>query len=284
MADNEQRRQTAKNRLERQLAQREANARKRRTIAVVTTTAVVIAAVVGVFLVTRLGGGSDQRAADKQAGTTTESSAAAGISIPDETAAPPSRPKPLPNPVSCTYRSSGKAAKPVEPPENGEVSSQGTVNATIATNVGDIPITLDRSLAPCTVNSFVHLANQDFYNDAPCHRLSTRGLQMLQCGDPTGSGKGGPGYAFDDETYKDIKYGRGYLAMANSGPDTNGSQFFIVYGKAPLPSKYTVFGTVSQQGLKVVDKVARAGHDNAFAGVGGGHPNKKIKFTDVKVD
>ncbi|SFE07882.1 peptidyl-prolyl cis-trans isomerase B (cyclophilin B) [Actinopolyspora alba] len=284
MSSNEQRRQAAKSKLERQLARREEQARKRRTVAVTTTIVVVIAAVVGVYFLTRTAEGGDNAASAPPSSTTTsEQSNSEQISIPTELAPAPSRPEPLPNQVSCTYRSKGEPAKPVEPPEDGEVSSQGTVQATIEANVGTIPITLDRSLAPCTVNSFVHLAESGFYNDTPCHRISTSGLQMLQCGDPTGKGTGGPGYQFDDETYSDIQYGRGYLAMANSGADTNGSQFFIVYGEAPLQSNYTVFGTVSKEGLQVVDEVARAGHDGAFSSAGGGHPNKKVTFEKVTV-
>nr|WP_218861857.1 peptidylprolyl isomerase [Actinopolyspora biskrensis] len=284
VSSNEQRRQAAKSKLERQLARREEQARKRRTIAVTTTIVVVIAAVVGVYFLTRSGGGQNAAGTPSESGTEQPtSSRESTVSIPSERAPSPSRPEPLPAQVSCEYRSAGEPAKPVDPPENGEVSSEGAVDATIETNRGSIPVTLDRSLAPCTVNSFVHLAEADFYDDAPCHRLSTQQLQMLQCGDPKGTGENGPGYQFDDETYSNIDYGRGYLAMANSGPNTNGSQFFIVYGEAPLQSDYTVFGTVSDEGLKVVDEVARAGHDGSFSRAGGGHPNEKINFEDVKI-
>jgi peptidyl-prolyl cis-trans isomerase B (cyclophilin B) len=86
------------------------------------------------------------------------------------------------------------------------------------------------------------------------------GLQVLQCGDPSGSGSGGPGYSFNDEVYPQLKYGRGTLAMANAGPNTNGSQFFIVYGDASaLTPAYTAFGTVDATSLKAIDKVANAG-------------------------
>ncbi|WP_374727534.1 peptidylprolyl isomerase [Haloactinomyces albus] len=278
MPSNEQRRQAAKRKLERQLAHRAERAKRRRTIAVTATIVVVVAVVAGVFYFARTGG-SETKAAAQQPGSTKKPD----ITIPSTTAPPPSRPTPLPDPVSCKYRPNGEPAKPVQPPADGKVSSTGTVQATIDTNLGNIPITLDRALAPCTVNSFVHLAEQGFYDNTSCHRLSTQGLQMLQCGDPTGKGTGGPGYAFDDETFPQLKYGRGYLAMANSGPDTNGSQFFMVYGTAKLPPNYTVFGTISEEGLKVVDEVARAGHDGAFKRAGGGHPNKKITFKQVTV-
>ncbi|RRO18226.1 peptidylprolyl isomerase [Saccharopolyspora rhizosphaerae] len=274
MPSNEQRRQAAKRKLERQMQRRAEQAKRRRVITIGATIVVVIAIVVGVFYFSRSDGESQPAA---------QQPPQPEVTIPTELAPPPARPAPLADPVSCTYRPDGQPSKPVQPPAGGEVSSKGTVQATIETNEGAIPLTLDRSLAPCTVNSFVHLAQQSFYDGTDCHRISTEGLQMLQCGDPTGQGTGGPGYAFDDETFPELQYGRGYLAMANSGPNTNGSQFFMVFGDAPLPPNYTVFGTIAPEGLKVVDDVARAGHDNAFASAGGGHPNKKVTFTKVTV-
>ncbi|GAA2345841.1 peptidylprolyl isomerase [Saccharopolyspora halophila] len=279
MPSNEQRREAAKRKLERQMERRAEQAKRRRMITIGTTIVVVVAVVVGVFYFTH---GSDSSAAPQEAAN--QSKQQPKVDIPTEKAPVPERPQPLADPVSCTYRPDGEPSKPVQRPADGEVSSKGTVQATIATNQGDIPLTLDRSLAPCTVNSFVHLAEQSFYDGTSCHRLGTDGLQMLQCGDPTGKGSGGPGYAFDDETFPELNYGRGILAMANSGPNTNGSQFFMVFGEAPLPPNYTVFGTISEEGLKVIDDIARAGTDGAFEpSPGGGHPNKEVTFEKVDV-
>lgn len=250
MPSNEQRRQAAKRKLERQMQRRAEQAKRRRVITIGATIVVVIAIVIGVFYFSRSG---SEPAAQQQQPPQPQ------VNIPTEPAPPPARPAPLADPASCTYRPDGQASKPVQPPANGEVSSKGTVQATIETNQGNIPLTLDRSLAPCTVNSFVNLAEQSFYDGTNCHRISTDGLQMLQCGDPTGQGSGGPGYAFDDETFPELKYGRGYLAMANSGPNTNGSQFFMVYGDSQLPPDYTVFGSIGPDGLAVLDQVAAAG-------------------------
>jgi peptidyl-prolyl cis-trans isomerase B (cyclophilin B) len=263
---NEQRRQAAKRKLERQLQRRAEQAKRRRMITIGATIVVVIAVVVGVFYFSRTGGKQPPAAAAAQL------------------APPPVRPTPLPDPVSCQYRKDGEPSKPVQPPADGEVSSKGTVQATINTGQGAIPLTLDRSLAPCTVNSFISLVKQGYYDGTSCHRIGTEGLQMLQCGDPTGQGSGGPGYAFDDETFPELQYGRGYLAMANAGPNTNGSQFFMVFGEAPLSPDYTVFGTISEEGLKVIDGIARAGHDGAFEpSPGGGHPNQPVVFNKVEV-
>ncbi|MDN4161974.1 peptidylprolyl isomerase [Nocardioides abyssi] len=164
---------------------------------------------------------------------------------------------------SCTYREDGQAAaKEVDlPPSTAAVS--GTLSGTIETNIGDIGLELDADAAPCTVNSFVSLAEQGYYDDTTCHRLTTAaaGIQVLQCGDPTATGMGGPGYTIEDEVTGEESYPDGTLAMARTqAPDSGGSQFFIVYGDTPLPPEYTVFGTVDDAGLKAVQQVAKAGN------------------------
>ena len=128
------------------------------------------------------------------------------------------------------------------------------------------------------MNSFLSLAKQGFFDDTKCHRLSAGGLFLLQCGDPSGSSQGGPGYMFADELVdqdprlqpclgqSDPSTGREYctypagtVAMANGGPDTNGSQFFLIYQDSPLPAAYTVFGRMSAAGVKVVRTIAKGG-------------------------
>ncbi|GAB3279966.1 peptidylprolyl isomerase [Parasphingorhabdus pacifica] len=274
MPNNEQRRETAKRKLERQLKRRAEQEKRRRTITIATVIVVVVAVVAGVFYFSSTNDEQQPSAAEPEQNRPE-------VQIPTEVASPPTRPAPLADPVSCEYRPGGEPAKPVQPPADGEVSSTGKVRATIETNAGAIPITLDRSLAPCAVNSFTHLAKEKFYDGTSCHRLGTEGLQMLQCGDPTGQGTGGPGYAFDDEVFPELDYGRGHLAMANSGADTNGSQFFMVYGEAPLDPSYTVFGSISEEGLKVIDEIARKGHDGAYGSTG--RPNEEVKFEKVTV-
>jgi len=183
--------------------------------------------------------------------------------------------------TSCDYPSDpqGAARKVNAPPATPTVSRQ--VPATIATSVGTLQATLDADKAPCTVNSFVSLAQQGFYNNTPCHRLTTAGIYVLQCGDPTGTGTGGPGYTIPDEFSTTDTYGPGTLAMANTGqPNSGGSQFFIVYKNTPLPPTYTVFGHITSGGVKAVQKVAAQGTDNAF-GQGDGHPKTKVTITKV---
>ncbi|MDQ0381940.1 peptidylprolyl isomerase [Amycolatopsis thermophila] len=282
MATNQQRREAAKRKLERQMARRAEQARRRKIVGVgATVGAVVVVAGLVVFFATQ--GGDDGGAA----ASPTTAPSATELNIPTQRAAVPQRPKPLANPVQCEYPATPDqpAAKPNTPPQGKNIPSTGTVNVTFKTTAGDIPLTLDRALAPCTVNSFLSLAQQGFYTDTACARLGTdASLMMLQCGDPTGTGSGGPGYSFADETFPELKYGRGLLAMANAGPNTNGSQFFMVYGAAELSPDYTVFGSISDAGLAVLDKVARAGHDGSFdPSPGGGKPNMEVKFTAVQI-
>lgn len=160
---------------------------------------------------------------------------------------------------ACEYPEDGQQpATPIEAPP-AEPSVSGEVPVLISTSSGDIPATLDADAAPCTVNSFVSLAGQGYFDETPCHRLTTEGISVLQCGDPTGTGSGGPGYSFADELTGSETYPAGTLAMANAGPNTNGSQFFMVYGETPLPPSYTVFGTLDAAGLKVVEKIGEKG-------------------------
>jgi peptidyl-prolyl cis-trans isomerase B (cyclophilin B) len=175
---------------------------------------------------------------------------------------------------NCQYpQTTEPASKPATPPRTGRVPTMpATVDATIDTNDGAIGLELANGESPCTVNNFVSLAQQGFYDKTPCHRLTTSSdLHVLQCGDPTGTGTGGPGYRFPNEyptnQYRladpglstPVVYPRGTLAMANGGQGTNGSQFFLVYGDSQLPPTYTVFGTIDETGLAVVDKIAAGG-------------------------
>jgi peptidyl-prolyl cis-trans isomerase B (cyclophilin B) len=183
---------------------------------------------------------------------------------------------------ACDYPSAQAAAKDVSPPPDHPTVS-GAVGMAMTTSAGVVGLELDADAAPCTVNSFVSLAGQGYFDKTTCHRLTTApaGIYVLQCGDPTGSGSGGPGYSFDDELSGDETYPAGTIAMANAGPDTNGSQFFIVYDDTPLPPRYTVFGKVDAAGLEVVRDVAAEG---TTTGEPDGPPKTPVDIERVTVD
>ncbi|MCY7395009.1 MAG: peptidylprolyl isomerase [Nocardioides sp.] len=183
---------------------------------------------------------------------------------------------------ACTYEADGsEAAKDAELPPDKAVFT-GEATATIETSAGQLTASLDGENAPCTVNSFVSLADQGYFDDTTCHRLTTEGIFVLQCGDPSATGSGGPGYAYPDELTGDESYPAGTLAMANAGPNTNGSQFFIVYGDTDLPPSYSVFGTVDADSVAAVVGVAEAGTDNSF-GQGDGAPVTPVDIAKVTV-
>ncbi|RLK59220.1 peptidyl-prolyl cis-trans isomerase B (cyclophilin B) [Actinokineospora cianjurensis] len=182
-------------------------------------------------------------------------------------------PKVTKGPCQYTETPDDPAARPVGLPRDPRhTPSRGTVKVDLPTSQGAIGLTLDRAKAPCTVQSFLHLAEHRYYDFTTCHRLTAYPtLKVLQCGDPTGTGEGGPGYKYKDELPTDLPtwpgdttgtrkvYARGLLAMANAGPATNGSQFFLVYGDSRLLANYTVFGSVDARGLATLDKVAAGG-------------------------
>lgn len=259
MATNQMRREAAKRKLARQQERRAQQTARRRKVAVVTSAAVSALVVAGVVAYFLLAGIADEPSADPAA-------AAEPLAL-SQCAFAPTAAQP--------------AAKPVPLPDITEAPTTGTVSIALNTSAGTIPLTLDRSKAPCTVASFAHLARNGFFAATPCHRLTTAGIKVLQCGDPSGTGGGGPGYSFPDETTPDLSYPRGTLAMANSGPDTNGSQFFMVYGDSPLPPQYTVFGTIGEPGLAVLDEIAAGGL--ADGAVGDGAPAQPVTIESVVV-
>ena len=180
---------------------------------------------------------------------------------------------PTGGPCAYTPTPDEPAARPVPLPRDpAPTPSRGVATVLLRTNLGPIPLRLDRAEAPCTVQSFLHLVRHRFYDRTICHRLTAYPtLSVLQCGDPTGTGEGGPGYRYRDELPTNLPpaptdptgarrvYARGVLAMANAGPDTNGSQFFLVYANSALRPNYTIFGTVDPAGLRTLDRVAAGG-------------------------
>jgi peptidyl-prolyl cis-trans isomerase B (cyclophilin B) len=287
---NEQRRATAKRKLDRQLERRAAKERKRRMFTIVGSVAgviVVAAAVAAAVVLTRDDSDTQNTAATS---TTPTSEAPAGEGALPAFVAPAGLGD------NCQYPATpDKASKPVKPPRSGKVPTEpAQVSASMETNQGDIGLQLDNGKSPCTVNSFASLANQGFFKDTTCHRLTTSdSLSVLQCGDPTAQGTGGPGYQFSNEyptnqyqpddpkLQEPVLYPRGTLAMANAGPGTNGSQFFLVYKDSQLPPNYTVFGTIDETGLATLDKIAAAGTAD---GAPDGKPKSDVKITSLMLD
>ena len=272
MASSKREKELARQRAERQAA-RDAAAgqrRKQRNAVVGSVLAVVLVAAAVVAGSTFLGGSDDASDSVAAAGGTT-ATPSAGPSASARAAGDP----------GCTYEETAEPASrevPLPPAEG--VETEEVYEVTIATDRGDIVFEMDSAAAPCTANSLRSLADSRYFDGTACHRLTTRGIEVLQCGDPTGTGSGGPGYQFADEALEGATYPRGTVAMANAGPGTNGSQFFLVYGDSTLPPNYTPFGTITS-GLEVLDAVAKAGSDDSN-GAGDGTPKLPITITTLR--
>ena len=153
-----------------------------------------------------------------------------------------------------------EAAPAVELPNAGIIESN-KASITFTTNQGEIVIETTPSLAPLTVNAIAALAQKNYFDNTICHRLTTEGIYVLQCGDPTGTGTGGPGFNIPDENLPqptENNYPAGTVAMANAGPGTSGSQFFLVYQDTTLGPDYTIWGSITS-GLDILQTIASAG-------------------------
>jgi peptidyl-prolyl cis-trans isomerase B (cyclophilin B) len=294
---NEQRRATAKRKLERQLERRAKQARMRRILLIVGGSIVAVAVVVAVVIAVI--NGKNEHKSNTAATTTPASGSAATTTAAPQTGPVPPLPPFKPSAslgANCQYPASpDPAAKPVKPPRTGRIPTDpAQVSASMATNQGNMGLMLANNESPCTVNSFASLIGQKYFDNTKCHRLTTSPeLGVLQCGDPKGDGTGGPGYQFANEYPTDqyppndpklqepVVYPRGTLAMANAGPNTNGSQFFMVYKDSQLPPQYTVFGTIQADGLAALDKIAKAG----VAGGGeDGAPTSEVTIKSLLLD
>ena len=170
------------------------------------------------------------------------------------------------------------------PPTPEATPTQGTSTLLMSTDRGDLTLTLDRAKAPCAAASFSYLASQSFFDGSSCHRMVNQpSFGVLQCGDPTGTGSGGPSYKYAEEVTPETTYPRGTIAMAKtSAPGTTGSQFFLCFVDTQLPPEYTVVGTVDEAGLAVLDTVAAGGNDSAN-GQGDGAPNIPVTISTLSV-
>jgi peptidyl-prolyl cis-trans isomerase B (cyclophilin B) len=270
---NKQRRQAAQRRLQRQLERRAELARKRRRNVLIGISAAAVVLVAGVVLLLT-GIGEDDT--DTAAAEPTASSPAA----------------PTPGVVdgsdgTCDWTPADTTANPNLQADTGtppvEVTPTGSTEVDVTTNLGPIGLTLDNANAPCAVASMVYLAGQGYFDDTVCHReTDSEGLKVLQCGDPSGTGAGGPAYQFPTQVTGDETYPRGTVAMANSGQGFDGSQFFLVYGDSQLPPDYTVLGTIDEAGLATLDTIAANGNDGSN-GPGDGAPTQEVRIQSLTV-
>ena len=266
MASSKRERELARMRAERQAARRaaaQADRIKRRNALLAGLSALAVAGVIVIIALV-----TDDGKTTSQLGTSPSATASAG---------------------GCSYSPAGTASKKVSGTPSASDVKKEDVKVDVTTNRGDIDLTLHGGKAPCTTNSLTFLAGQKYFDGTACHRLTTSGIYVLQCGDPSGTGSGGPGYQFADENLTalgtpaadgTVTYPRGTVAMANAGAGTNGSQFFLVYKDSKLPPNYTPFGTITK-GLDILDTVAKAGADSA---TGDGKPKMPVTITTAKVE
>jgi peptidyl-prolyl cis-trans isomerase B (cyclophilin B) len=284
----ERERRRARERYEQQRAARlEKQRRNRKRAGIGVAVLCVLGLIAGVSLALVGGGGTSVASPKSTAKATASASASPSATTSAAAVTEPAQ--------HCSYTSAAggevvKASLPTASPDY-----KAAYTASINTNLGPIKINLLNAKATCTVNSFVHLAADDFWNNTQCHRMSNSdSLYMLQCGDPTAKaseklscssttlGTGGPGYEFASENLTGATYPAGTVAMANSGTaDSNGSQFFLVFKATSLPASYTPFGTITS-GLNILQNVAKAGTSCTYSS-GGGVPKEKVIIDNVSI-
>ncbi|MFE7134668.1 peptidylprolyl isomerase [Streptomyces sp. NPDC057638] len=261
VTNDQRRRQLAREKFERQQRRRAgARKKKQRNTIIAAVLAVVLASGVAAYASIGFSGDDDKDTKGSDAGNSASS----------EAPTPPAE-KPSPEPKMA-------------------IEKKGTYTFTLDTSQGPIAIAMDAAKTPRTANSFKALADKKYFDGTTCHRLTTQGIYVLQCGDPKGDGTGGPGYTIPDENLgalgkpgadQTVTYPPGTVAMANTGqPNSGGSQFFLVYKDTKLPPTYTPFGKMDAAGLKTVAKVGKAG---VAAGGGDGAPKLPVTIKKATV-
>jgi peptidyl-prolyl cis-trans isomerase B (cyclophilin B) len=263
-------------RVQAKIAKQHLAMRRRRRIAIATVIAVVL---VGGGVLTAVLATSSNKNTPAASSSPSASTSAAASASPSSTA------------EKIGYTAGGTAAKNVGVPTYDAAAAAKPYTATIHTNRGDVVFTALTTKAPYTTYSFEFLAGKNYFSNTKCHRLVNSGIYVLQCGDPSGTGSGGPGYSFQDENLSyfgaagssgTVTYKAGTVAMANSGAGTNGSQFFLVYKDSPLAPSYTPFGTITK-GLDVLQAIAAQGNGTTDATTGNTPPKNPVNITSVTI-
>ena len=280
MGTEKRERQKSNRALKLEQEQREARTRQTRR-KILRAVAIVVIGLAGVVLIAWIGGAFDSDQALAPAPTTTVPADDADTAPDTDDAADTADDaddadtgEVAPDGCPATDGSESQRREFSEPPPM--CLTEGTqYSAVVTTNFGEYTIEFDAEQAPLTVNNFVTLARYQYFDDTECHRIIPD--FVVQCGDPTASGTGGPGYRFDDELPEPGQYELGSVAMANSGPDTNGSQFFIISGPdgAALPPNFSLFGQVTD-GLDTVAAMDAAGTP-------GGDPSETVRIETVEI-
>jgi peptidyl-prolyl cis-trans isomerase B (cyclophilin B) len=270
VVSNKRAREVERERYERQQqrrAQQRAKTHQRNRVAGTVAVVLAFVAVGGAVVLISLNSGGSDNASPSGSGSTSvsPSTVASGSANPEATSLTGV------TKATCTTPVAGSpGTKQYSSAPSASFPTGAAVAATLKTTCGNIPMALDAAKAPATVASFVSLAAAGYFDHTKCHRLTTAGIYVLQCGDPTGSGSGGPGYTLPDENLPSpsgsasgaatVLYPAGTVAMANTGsPHTGGSQFFLVYQDTQLGPSYTVFGQMTAAGLATVRSIAKGG-------------------------
>ncbi|WAC55287.1 peptidylprolyl isomerase [Gordonia sp. SL306] len=306
MSTNEERREAAKRKLEERL-ERERQQARRRKIIIASVSTVVVVAIVATATTLIVKKVLDDREAARWT----------ACSYQDQPSRFEQLPKEVPAEVPANQRAqaqayldemkAGEAKQRTSPKPDSKQLKEGTADMVLDTSQGAIPITLQRTGAPCNTGAVISLAEKKFYDATPCHRLTnSETLKVLQCGDPTGTGAGGPGWSSPDELPTDLKpagqpdpssgeapviYPRGTVAIANSNnpqtgqSNTGSSQFFLVMQDSQLAANYSVVGKVDPNGLTVLDKIAKNGLTPGPNGsADDGKPKQPVDITTATVD
>jgi peptidyl-prolyl cis-trans isomerase B (cyclophilin B) len=306
VSSNEERREAAKRKLEERL-ERERQEKRRRKIIIASVSTVVVVAIVATATTLIVKKVLDDREAARWTACSYTDQPSRFDELPDEVPAEVPAEQRAQAQAYLDEMRAGESKQRTAPKPDEKQLKEGTANLVLDTNQGAVPITLDRTGAPCNTGAVISLAENDFYNDTPCHRLTnSESLKVLQCGDPTGTGAGGPGWSSPDELPTDLKpagepdpmsgtapviYPRGTVAIANSNnpqsgqTDTGSSQFFLVLQDSQLAANYSVVGQVDPDGLTVLDKIAANGLTPGPNGSAeDGKPKQPVEITSATVD